>query len=84
MVKIKKFLEISSLFLFLILFFSLSYLFYLEDNSDQQEIPIPNIRGQTLALVVSFLNHHQTDPMNKIIKVFINFFHLFIFYLINF
>mmetsp|Transcript_1486 Transcript_1486/g.1485 ORF Transcript_1486/g.1485 Transcript_1486/m.1485 type:complete len:177 (+) Transcript_1486:33-563(+) len=39
-----------------------------EDGGDQQEIPLPNIRGQVLALVVSFLNHYQTEPMTKIIK----------------
>lgn len=40
----------------------------LEDSTDQ-EFPIPNINGKTLALVVRFLNHYQEEAMTKITKV---------------
>ncbi len=40
-----------------------------EDGDDAQEIPLPNVKSQILTLVINFLRHYATEPMNDIEKV---------------
>jgi len=41
-----------------------------EDNDDEeaQEIPLPNVKSQILALVIEFVKHYATEPMTDIEK----------------
>ena len=39
-----------------------------DDDDDQQEIPLPNVKSQILAKVIEFSRHHAEDAMNDIEK----------------
>ena len=39
-----------------------------DDDDDQQEIPLPNVKSQILAKVIEFSRHHAKDAMNDIEK----------------
>jgi S-phase kinase-associated protein 1 len=39
-----------------------------EDDSEQQEIPLPNVKSQILAKVLEFCKHYNEEPMNEIEK----------------
>jgi S-phase kinase-associated protein 1 len=39
-----------------------------EDEDEEQEIPLPNVKGVTLAKVVEFNSHHLDNPLAQIEK----------------
>mmetsp|Transcript_3145 Transcript_3145/g.6302 ORF Transcript_3145/g.6302 Transcript_3145/m.6302 type:complete len:161 (+) Transcript_3145:523-1005(+) len=39
-----------------------------EDDSEAQEIPLPNVKSQILGKVLEFCKHYATEPMNEIEK----------------
>ena len=39
------------------------------DADEAQEIPLPNVKSQILAMVIEFIRHHTSDPMTDIEKV---------------
>jgi S-phase kinase-associated protein 1 len=39
-----------------------------EDDEEQQEIPLPNVKSQILAKVIEFARHYVEEPMNDIEK----------------
>jgi hypothetical protein len=40
-----------------------------QDDDEAQEIPLPNVKAQTLARVIEFCQHFKTERMNDIEKV---------------
>ena len=44
------------------------------DAEEAQEIPLPNVKSQILAMVIEFIRHHTQDPMTDIEKVLSKFF----------
>jgi S-phase kinase-associated protein 1 len=39
-----------------------------DDESEAQEIPLPNVKSQILGKVIEFCKHYVSDPMNEIEK----------------
>ena len=39
-----------------------------DDDEEQQEIPLPNVKSQSLGKVIEFCKHYSEDPMNEIEK----------------
>merc|ERR1712146_13047 len=39
-----------------------------DDDEEQQEIPLPNVKSQSLGNVIEFCKHYSEDPMNEIEK----------------
>ena len=40
-----------------------------EDSNEIQEIPLPNVVSRILAKVITFMHHHNQEPMVEIDKV---------------
>jgi len=40
-----------------------------DDESEAQDIPLPNVKSAILAKVIEFMQHHKLDPMTEIEKV---------------
>ena len=45
-----------------------------QDDDEAQEIPLPNVKAQTLARVIEFCQHYKTERMNEIEKVSLDVF----------
>ena len=41
-----------------------------DDDEEQQEIPLPNVKSQILGKVMEFCKHYSEEPMNDIEKPF--------------
>ena len=39
-----------------------------DDDAEQQEIPLPNVKSQILGKVLEFCKHYTEEPMNEIEK----------------
>lgn len=40
-----------------------------QDESEAQEIPLPNVKSTILAKVIDFITHYRTEAMTEIEKV---------------
>ena len=40
-----------------------------QDDDDNQEIPLPNVKSTVLSKVIEFCGHHYNNPMQEIEKV---------------
>ena len=39
-----------------------------EDEEEEADLPLPNVKKEILERVIEFLKHHENDPMPKIEK----------------
>jgi hypothetical protein len=42
-----------------------------EDDTEEQRIPLPNVRREILAKVLEFCNHYSEEKMTEFVKVFL-------------
>ncbi len=40
-----------------------------EDDDEEKNIPVPNVRKEILGKVIEFGNHYITEPMTEFVKV---------------